>query len=65
MKTDQFIISIENTLEVKQSETQLEDRMVTEFMENYRNKEVGHSPLVLAKAHDVIDSHGDYRERKF
>ena len=33
-KTDQFIISNENTLEAKQNETQLEDLpMVTEFME--------------------------------
>jgi len=44
-------ISNENILEAKQNETQLEDLpMVKEVMENYRNEEVGQSPLVLEKA---------------
>ena len=64
-KTDQFIISDVHLLEAKQNEMQLEDfRMVTEVMENYRNKEAGQSSLVLAKAPAVIENHRDYRGRK-
>ena len=46
-KTDQFTTSSQNTLEAKENETQ-NCRMVTEVMENYRNEEVGQSPLILA-----------------
>ena len=60
-KTDQFIISNEHLLEAKQNETY---RTVTEVMENYRNKEVGQSSLVLAKAPAVIENHRDCRGRK-
>jgi len=38
--------------------------MVTEVMENYRNKEVGLSPLILAKAPTVIENHQDYQWKK-
>ena len=34
--------------------------MVAEVMENYRNREVGESPLVLSKVPAVIEKHQDY-----
>lgn len=53
---------------VRQSRTKCSKKnywMVTEVMENYRNREVGQSPLVLSKVPAVIEKHQDYCGRKF
>ena len=50
---------------VRQSRTKRSEKnywMLTEVMENYRNREVGQSPLVLSKVPAVIEKHQDYCE---
>ena len=64
-KTDQFIISNENTLEAKQNETQLDLVDGNRSRGKLQKRRSRSKSTVLAKAPAVIENHRDYGGRKF